>query len=573
MNSKQENPYSNSSNIIKKAYDYFRLKIENKETFSWYELPSGITKEMLYQELKCMDLTTYYEKVSVEYLWKQYVYIHSSFNNKFGFTQLPKEFISQEERNLLKFSNNTTLVHYVKYSKQENKRAQTSRRRSTTAKRSSSRKKQKSYSNISYVIRNTKIKSRGRSRSNSVTRKRPVLIHQRGGFNGNYQNLQKVITDINQSELPKWYSSFTSFIKIKDINNHPIYLHASSLPMPNEPRYVSSKRNCSNLLNFYRFVMDIPKIISLQGCDLDWSFLPTGYIPESCQGVNELINWNETCSRYDEPTVETSLTPEIAESISDPRSNMMEFHWIDMHAGFFNVYDNLSKIDFTNKANNSVIHCLAGYGRTGVAILLIICVNYYRANRSRFNSDFFVNSKKPNDFKSTSIVRKLKSLLKDFIEFDTDIPDNLGISPSMMREIKNSITRFDITKISNEVFLHNFYDNYGFHISYTAVNVFITRVNYIIYFTTLRNNIKQFPLFSLKSASYFINNIINSDNELFEHILNKGNLYSHNEVEKIMNDADIVGFDLQELPIVEGFNFEILPEIDETSSSSRCSIS
>lgn len=40
-----------------------------------------------------------------------------------------------------------------------------------------------------------------------------------------------------------------------------------------------------------------------------------------------------------------------------------------------------------------------------------------------------------------------------------------------------------------------------------------------------------------------------------------------------MNDADILGFDLQELPIVEGFDFELLSDLEDTPSSSRCSIS
>jgi hypothetical protein len=576
MNSIQENPFSNSNNIIQTAYDYFRLKIENKDTFSFYELPSGITKEMLYKELKCMDLTSYYEIVSAEYLWKQYVYIHTSFNNEFGFTQLPNKVISQQKKDLFKFNNNTSSLNYSKYPKQSNKRAHTSRRRSTTIKRSSSKRKRKSYSGISYFV--GKAKSTSKSKGKSVTRK------QRGGFNGNSQNLQRVITNINRNILPRWHGRYTKFVKIKDINNQKIYLHASSLPMPNNNNFetelaILRSQYCSNLLNFYRFVMDIPKIISLQGCDLDWSFSPSGYIPESCRGVNELTIWNETCSRYNEPTTDTTLTTipndetETTEIISDPRSNMMEFYWVDMHPGYFSVYDNLSKIDFTKKINNSVIHCLAGFGRTGVAILLIICVNYYRVNRNRFNSDFFVNSRKPNDFKSSSIVNKLKSLLEDFIEIDRDIPDNLGIHPSSIADIKSNISSFNLSHISNEVFLYNFNDNYGYHISYTDVNVFITRVNYIIYFTTLRNNIKQFPLFSLKSASYFNKNVINSNDTLFEHILNKSKIYSHDDVEKIMNDADILGFDLQELPIVEGFDFELLSELEDTPSSSRCSIS
>jgi hypothetical protein len=352
MNLIQENSFSNSNNIIQTANDYFRLKIENKDTFSFYELPTGITKEMLYQELKCMDLTSYYEIVSAEYLWKQYVYIHTSFNNEFGFTQLPNKVISQQKKDLFKFNNNTSSLNYLKYPKQSNKRAHTSRRRSTTIKRSSSKRKRKSYSGISYFV--------GKSNSKSKTKGKSVTRKQRGGFNGNSQNLQRVITNINQGLLPRWHGRYTTFVKIKDINNQKIYLHASSLPMPNNNNFetelaILRNQYCTNLLNFYRFVMDIPKIISLQGCDLDWSFLPSGYIPESCRGVNELTIWNETCSRYNEPTTDTSVTTisndetENTEITSDPRSNMMEFYWVDMHPGYFSVYDNLSKIDFTKK--------------------------------------------------------------------------------------------------------------------------------------------------------------------------------------------------------------------------------
>lgn len=70
-------------------------------------------------------------------------------------------------------------------------------------------------------------------------------------------------------------------------------------------------------------------------------------------------------------------------------------------------------------------------------------------------------------------------------------------------------------------------------------------------------------------------NHIKNNDELFEHILNKSIIYSHDDVEKIMNDSNMFGFDLQELPIIEGGDFEILEDIvdDTSSSSTRCSIS
>jgi hypothetical protein len=415
-------------------------------------------------------------------------------------------------------------------------------------------------------------KSRGTTRGKSIS-KLNIKPIQRGGFGGNIQNLRNVIQDINNGVLPSWHGRYTTFVKIKDIGGQKIYLHASSIPLPNriitdtDVSELSKKRSmyCSNLLNFYRFIMDIPKIISLQGCHLDWSFLPQSYIPESCNNVDELAIWNETCSRYDGV-------------VSDPRSNMMEFHWVDGDPGYFDVYDNLSKIDFTNKNNNSIIHCLAGFGRTGIAILLTICVNYYRIHKRKFKSDFFV--------KSEDIINHLRKLLIDFTENDNDIPgdftdadkgnpSDLIISNNVIEKIKYNM-RFNLSLMNEEIFLNDFYDVSGYHISYTKIVVFITRINYIIYFTTLRNGIKRFPLFHLKSKKYYyeLSRNIRGETDLFKILLSDPVIYTHEEVEKIMNDADTVGFDLRELPIVYGFDFELLDDLEYTSSSSeRCSIS
>ena len=567
LQQQQENPLSNSSRIIRLAYDYFRLKMQNKENFSLYELPYGITKEMLYQELKCHDLTSYYEKVSVEYLWKKYVYIHISFNNKFGFKRLPRDIAFQEQRNLFKFNNNTNpLKNFPQYPKKTIKRPN-SLGRTSRVKRQSLKSRR-----ISNIITNEKSRSKSRSKSRRKSNTKDIIYpKQRGGFGGNVQNLRNVIQDINNGATPSWHGRYTKFVKIKDIGEQKIYLRASSIPLPNRiltnVTELNKKRNmyCLNLLNFYRFIMDIPKIISLQGCDLDWSFLPYSYIPESCNNVDELAIWNETCSRYDGV-------------VSDPRSNMMEFHWVDEDPGYFDVYDNLSKIDFTNKNNNSIIHCLAGFGRTGIAILLTICVNYYRINKRKFNSDFFVNS--------TKLVNHLIKLLIDFTEIDDDIPsdftevdkDNqtdLIISNNSIRIIKQNIN-FNLSLIRDEIFLSSFYGVGGYYISYTQIIVFITRINYIIYFTTLRNGIKKFPLFHLKPKTYYdeLSPNIRGETDLFKILLSDPVTYTHEEVEKIMKDADTFGFDLRELPIVDGFDFELLDNLEYTSSSSeRCSIS
>jgi hypothetical protein len=197
-----------------------------------------------------------------------------------------------------------------------------------------------------------------------------------------------------------------------------------------------------------------------------------------------------------------------------------------------------------------------------------------------------VKSSKPAGFKSASIIRTLKKLLVDFTEKDTDIPydftkvDEDNPSDLIIRNdilengIKRRIDSFNLSLMKEEVFLYSFHSNYGYMVSYTEINVFITRMNYIIYFTTLRNGIREFPLFHLKTKRYFESKWtkLRDEKALFENILDNPTIYTHEEVEKIMNDADNLGFDLTELPILSGFDMELLNDLEFTSSS-KCSIS
>jgi hypothetical protein len=545
--------------IIDTTLKYFYSKIENKHEVSIYDIPDGITKEMLYNELRCADLDSYYDKVTAEYLWRQYVDIHTSFNNEFGFTKLPLK---------LEIPHQDVLKHEpIRMSRYLHNRTE------ILGMGGKSKKKCRSSSMSSYFTRNHKRKSvrRRTLRRKGMRTRKNVRRVQRGGFNGNKENLGAVIDEINDLNCsPEWDGGFSKMVKINNINDNPIFLYGSSLPRKNyrSGHHDLSHRQCTNLLNFYRFIMDIPNIISLQGCDLDWSLVDPSYELQSCKGVNELTIWNEVCDRYNQP----NDTGEIVEEETNP-SNMVELYWKDFHPGYFNTFDYLSKIDFTQKRNKSIMHCLAGYGRTGTALLLVICINYYNTER-KFNTDFGVNPRESSvklNINSAKMVKKFKWLLTSHLVNESNIPsnfhDDLEIKPDIIRGIKSNVSNFDINKITDEIFLNHYEPYAGYQPSYTQINTFITRINYIIYFTALRNGIRRFPLFALKTKNYFDGKRIDGPDTLFQYLLNQPTIYTLEDVSQIMENPDTYGFDLYDLPILEGVVFSLLPEIDRSVSS------
>jgi hypothetical protein len=167
---------------------------------------------------------------------------------------------------------------------------------------------------------------------------------------------------------------------------------------------------------------------------------------------------------------------------------MKEYYWVDMSAGFFSVYNSLSNIDFGDISNSSIIHCLAGFGRTGTVLMLIICINYYKDFPSKYEADFLTPESDDPDNGKTSykIIRNLKRLFYQYVEVDQEIPidPEIPINDITKERIKRAITSFDANTIQEEIFT-NFYRRRSRNnqVNYTNLNVLVTRINYILYFT------------------------------------------------------------------------------------------
>ena len=440
--------------------------------------PKTITKKMLSDELMTGDLQLYIKDVDEDYLWNQYLYINTVSTNKFGFVNSPFDKVQPFQQYLYTGNlarNKVGSLRSRSHTGEVKEKSASVKRRGNTVKvnvqNGKSKSKSKTYNTRSptpYYMKNTRhIGRKGRSQTYSA-----LMV---GGEN--QMRKRMVIEGLNNGIYPHWSDRLSTIIKINKINNKDIYARGTSLPVPNEPlpagSVISQDQYCTNTMNFYRYVKNIPNIISLQGCDLDW----TGYRynPKYCDNLEEKANWNKICNEYDNNT--------------NPRTDhIKEFYWVDMSAGFFSVYKSLSDIDFTDISNSSIIHCLAGFGRTGTVLMLIICINHYKEFPDEYETDFLIPERNDPDNSKTSnrIIRKLKSLFYQYLEVDQEIPIDpaIPINDRTKDTLKRLIFSFGIEKIFDELFT-NFYRRGARNrqVNYTSLNVMVTRINYILYFT------------------------------------------------------------------------------------------
>lgn len=436
------------------ARQYYENMIENGKTIDYSICPPIISKKMLSRELMTADLQSYIRNVDENYLWQQYLFINTSSTNKFGFIKSP---VAEKERN----------VSSKKYTVRIKTEPRSQYKNSTTLK---------------------KIHSRAPTPYNRIYRREGDLIY---GGNNKEALVRNAVDNINNGNHPFWASGFSTLVRIKDIDGVPLFVRGTSLPEPNEPNSTSNQYS-TNTMIFYRYIKNIPRIISLQGCDLNWDNMNCTYRPRYCDDLNERENWNKICNQL------------VGPSTRRVTNHIQEFHWIDMSAGFFDVYKSISTIDFTNSKNYSIVHCLAGFGRTGTILMLILCINYYKLKPSEYEADFLspYTNDPDNKIRSNAIITKLKLLFDTYIDTDQDIPINIGLDPNMINKIKRNIA-FDVSKIKQELFEH-FYKRGSSNrrVNYTSLNVLISRINYILYFTALSIGLDRCVLYETQLETY-----------------------------------------------------------------------
>jgi len=277
-----------------------------------------------------------------------------------------------------------------------------------------------------------------RRKKYNTRKKRDKML---GGIFSNYQHV---------FETPSWQSGarqWTTLVKLKGL-----HIYGSSIP--HEDTY-----QCLATFLFYMHVKNIKRIISLQGCDV----IDVDHTPGNCNG--HIYPDKKYKDRHYESRIWNSLKEMSLFHSKDAYIEFLNHRIIDMTAGNFSEWCQLYVMSYTNEDQITLIHCLAGFGRTGSILLLIFLKYYYERNPDKKEdiSKEWLGYSSGNDMLIEIIL---------LFQADLEVDDN----PSVNQELNADIINFDPESIIHE--LTNIIDRSG-QVSLTLANIIIIRMNYI----------------------------------------------------------------------------------------------
>lgn len=301
---------------------------------------------------------------------------------------------------------------------------------------------------INIYIKNIKLYMKKRN----TRYKKPRSI--KGGISSTYDTVFR---------MPSWQTGENPWATLIRLEGTELY----SSSIPDENVY-----NCLATLKFYMFVKGIKRIISLQGCGIDDGHPMhncKGYIPEDMTQKND---------NYEED-IWNGLKSMSFVHKDDSHIEFVNHKITDMSAGRLTTWLALYDYNYYNPNQPTLIHCLAGFGRTGSILLLVYLDNYYKNNFSEVSnlSKKFLGYKNGNTLYTELGLRLYDALIVD---------DNVYANG---QECNAVINAFDKSHITRELFDTN---------TLTAINIFITRVNYICICLAFGYNQKEIYLYYLK---------------------------------------------------------------------------
>lgn len=226
-----------------------------------------------------------------------------------------------------------------------------------------------------------------------------------------------------------------------------IYLYGTSLPNWNQ-------WDMENIFRFYLFRKDINRVISLHACAT-----PQGATAHhnTCLPNNYLENNTFNIQKNMSPT-----------TINDSNIQFIDIFIEDMTPGTLFAWSQLTSYRFNRPRDKTIIHCLAGFGRTG-SILLFYSM-YYRLNIHETLLNPFLNNTDSEEMYN-NIIRFMQTTIILDIDYENN-PYNTN----------NYIQGFDPDHLINETT----------KIIYNTVfyaNLLISRINYCIMFYAYQHNV------------------------------------------------------------------------------------
>jgi hypothetical protein len=276
----------------------------------------------------------------------------------------------------------------------------------------------------------SKKKMRKNYKSNKNKSKKRVIVLRGGSRHTN------AVLGLNNPPSPNWRPGFSKLVKVVGLE-----LYGSSLP-------IWTPADMENIFRFYLFRKDINRVISLQACTT-----PDGRAHHAGDCRSPTNN---------DPNLENSTFD--AQKAMSPSTNgnpLVQFIDIfvqDFTPGSLLAWQQLSSYRFDTPENRTLVHCLAGFGRTG-SVLLFNIFNYKLNIFDILLTPFF------NRGNSAGMYNFIRTLVEQNIVLDNNPAENDPWNAT--------IGTFNIDRIRDEVTSFN---------NVPHANILITRINFCILF-------------------------------------------------------------------------------------------
>jgi len=266
---------------------------------------------------------------------------------------------------------------------------------------------------------------------------------------------------------PTWRANLNTLTTIHDPRNTPIELYGSSLPI--------DLFQCFRTFSYYMYLKEINRIISLQDCKNT-----VGHNRRKCPPLNE--NFEDLMWDLNK-SIDTS-------NINNNNVQFININIDDMTSGTLCAWLQLNTYNYDAAGERTLVHCLAGFGRTGTVLLFALFKRIIQSGVLNINilSQQFLGCAD-----SSTMYDFLMDMLTHAIGLDNQ---NNG------QQIQGLINQFDTNRIIREVF--NFSTTH-------KQSLLIARINNIIAMLALQLP-DQTPLYLYNYKSHRINRHLRKSN-------------------------------------------------------------
>jgi hypothetical protein len=275
-------------------------------------------------------------------------------------------------------------------------------------------------------------KSKHKKSKHKKTKRKHNRRYLKGGSLGTLDDIYPP----NEGRTAIWRAGttpWTTLVKTRGLN-----LYGTSLPL-------WDRFSMENIFRFYLFRKGIKRVISLQGCGSVDQPPPLNNVEDVCEPDIMLENtvFNDTKGFH--PV-----------TLNDPRVEII-YHTIqDMEPGSIIVWVNLTRYYMDSCDEMTLVHCYAGFGRTGSVLL------YYLMEKHEDLGEIIT------DYMGQGSSLGMYNYIWGFLHRNLRIDDNRRENGD---EINQRIAAFDPTDLVDEVMLVD---------ELHGANLLISRINLII---------------------------------------------------------------------------------------------